>query len=99
MFCPFCHKDTAIWKQSIEIKWDANDIDKGLAYEPYHCMNERCEGTRGFNIVFPVYTRMNDDVQAEDYKGRLIATAKMCGLIERKDNMWSSNLKRERLER
>lgn len=99
MMCPFCHKNEAVWDQIIEIKWDPDNVDRGLAFEPYHCINDKCEGTRGFNIVFPVYTRMTDGVEAEDYKSRLIATAKMSDLIDKKDDMWTPNLKRERMER
>ncbi len=99
MMCPFCHKDTAVWKQEISVKWDIDNADKGLAYEPYECTNEKCEGTRGFNVVFPVYTRMNDVVSAEDYKSRCIAVATMEDLILKKEDMWKPNLKREKMER
>ena len=99
MRCPFCHKDTLVWQQKVDIIWDINNANKGTVLEEYICTNEKCEGTRGMNIAFPVYTRLDDTVIAEDYKGRIIAMSDMQSLIERTEEMWQPNLKREKMER
>lgn len=99
MRCPFCHKDTLVWQQKVSIQWSIDNADRGDVFEEYVCSNIKCEGTRGFHIVFPVYTRMDDPVIAEDFKGRIIAMSEMQKLIERKEDMWEPNLKREKLER